>query len=236
MKYRLKPDTLTYACAGVGTACLLLRLWLLCDADGKGLLPHVHAGSILSWLLAGLAAAGLILLCIHDRRRYRAGREFLNTLGSGICALGFGIAAWCLLTGSSTILAVVCGILAIVSALCVGADALLQHQQRWVPALVYFPAIVFFLVFVLLQYQSWSGEPELQRYVFALLAAIFLMLTFYHRAAMAARAVGGKAYLYYSRAALLFCLGAIPGSSFAGFYCCMAVCILLDGCTPRKDA
>lgn len=234
MKQFSKPSVLTSLCAGLGFLCLLVRQWLLSTGiDEKGLLAASHPGRLLSWLLFGAAALAVLLAARH-RQVYRFAAAPLSAVSMFFLAAGYFIAAWQLFTGRGqavTTLSLVAGILGVLSGLCALAQALVLLRGSRPHGLLGCPSIVFFMVFLICRYWAWSNQPELQRYVFQMLAGVTLMLAIYYRTAVPVIKKGARIYLVMSRAALFLCLAAIPGSSYALLCGCSAVSIILDGLT-----
>jgi hypothetical protein len=114
--------------------------------------------------------------------------------------------------------------------------AFAMYRKLRLHPFIYCPPVLFLMFFLICRYQQWSGEPELLRYLFQMLAVIFLMFTAYHRAALESDKKGVRSYLILSRSAIFFCIAAIPGSAYSILYGCCAVALLLDGftATPRQ--
>jgi len=235
MKYLSKLPVLTGLCAGLGLICLCIRQWLLQGGtDEKGLLISGHPGIFLSVLIL---AAVVCLLCLSLRQRqvYRFNNSTLSIVSMLFSAIGYGYAAWKLLFSHAYPLYVVTGLLGIISVLCALFIAFSLFRKLRVHPLVYCPFVLFFLFFLICRYQQWSGEPELQRYLFQMLGVISLMMAAYHRAALAADKKGARNYLLLSRAAVFFCIAAIPGSAYGILYGCAAAAIILDGFTAKQQ-
>lgn len=234
MKSLSKLPVLTALCASLGLVCLCTRQWLLSTgADDKGLLTAWHPGMVLSLLLLA-AAVCMLCLALRERQVYRFNSSPLSIAGMLLFALGYGYAAWKLLSGSSQVLSVIAGVLGIISVLFSLIVAFALFRKIRLHPLVYCPFVLFYMFLLVCRYQQWSGEPELQRYLFQMLSVITLMLSAYHRAALAADKKGARSYLLVSRAAVFFCIAAIPGSAYGVLYGCAAVAIILDGFTASK--
>ena len=234
MKQLSKLPVLTALCTGLGLVCLFVRQWLLhSGTDEKGLLAAGHPGIFLSLLLL---TACLCVLCLALRQRqvYRFLSSPLSITSTVIFAIGYGYAAWRLLSSRGQPLSVIAGILGILSAVCALFIGFALFRRLRLHPLVYCPFVLFLMFFLVCRYQQWSGEPELQRYVFQMLGVVSLMISAYHRAALAADKKGVRIYLLFSRAAVFFCIAAIPGSDYGILYGCSAVAIILDGFTVSK--
>ena len=229
MKNFFNPGRLSVFCAFAGAVCLGLQQWLLGDADEKGLLIASHPARILSWVVV-LAVAVLIGYGLWGKvPRYTSPPVPLSGIGALICAVGFACAAWSLFSQKNSLLETPSAIGALICALCALAQGILRLQKKRPGSLLYLPAILFFLLFLLAQYRHWSAEPELQRYFFALAAHVCIMLSAYYRAAAEVGFKKSKNYLIFSCFGIFFCLSA--SADLWLFYVPMALYLLLDNCT-----
>lgn len=237
MKTISKSSVLTALCALGGFLCLLMRQWLLSSGiDEMGLVVTGHPGNVICWLLTAAAAVCLILAA-RRRPLCRFAPSPLSALTCLISAVGLAFAVPELLR-MGHFPAVAAAVLAVVSAACAIAIALSTWTQKRLHPLVFCPIVVFFMVFLLSRYSQWSGESELQQYFFPLTAGVCLLLSVYHRAALAEGKKPGRAYLLLSRGAVFLSLAAVPGDRFGLLYGCMAVALMLDGCiqcTPEEE-
>jgi len=98
---------------------------------------------------------------------------------------------------------------------------------------------VFLLLYLLSRYQSWSGNPQLQDYVFELLALVFLVLFSYQFAAFEAGMGSRRSQLITGLFVLLLWgpasfRGQVPGLYFSGaFWAVTNLCRLIP--PPEKD-
>ena len=231
MKYLSKLPVLTAICATLGLVCLCLRQWLLrTGIDDKGLFTAFHPGMIVSMLLLA-AALCVLVLALRQQQVYRFRNCALSIVSMVFFAIGYSSAAWKLLLGRAQTLSVIAGILGIVSAVCALCIAFALLRKIKLHPFIYCPAVLFLMFLLVCRYQQWSGEPELQQYLFQMLSVISLMISAYHRAALEADKKGARNYLLISRAAVFFCIAAIPGSVYGPLYGCCAVAIILDGFT-----
>lgn len=235
MKFLSKLPFVTALCTGLGLLCLCIRQWMFrTGVDDKGLLIIGHPGLLISWALLAVTVA-VLFLSLRERQVFRFSSTPLSITGTVFFTIGYGYASWQLLSSRAQVLSLVAGILGILSCLCALLAIILHCSKRHVHPFVYCPAVLFFLFFLVCRYQQWSGEPELQRYLFQTLCVIFLMLSAYHRAALAADRKGARIYLLFSRAAIFFCISAIPGSQYGVLYGCSAVALILDGFSVSKS-
>lgn len=234
MKHLSKLPVLTTLCASLGLVCLIVRQWLLSTgSDSKGLLIAGHPGIFLSWLFLA-AVVCLLRFSLRQRQIYHFSPTVLSAVSMLLFVIGYSVSAFQLLSTRAQTLSVIAGILAILSALCSLLLAFAMYRKLRLHPLVYCPSALFLMFFLVCRYQQWSGEPELQRYLFQMLSVVSLMFTAYHRAALEADRKGARPYLLLSRAAIFFCIAAIPGSLYGALYGCSAVALLLDGFTVKQ--
>lgn len=231
MKFLSKLPVLTVLCAILGLVCLYIRQWFLRAAiDSKGLLIPDHPGILLSCLLLVVA---ICILCfsLRARQTYHFSPTPLSATSMLFFAVGYGITGWQLLTNGTQPLSTIAGFCAVCSALGAVLLAFAMFRKLRLHPFIYCPPVLFLMLFLICRYQQWSGEPELHRYLFQMLAVIFLMFAAYHRAALESDKKGIRSYLILSRSAIFFSIAAIPGSSYGILYGCCAVALLLDGFT-----
>lgn len=230
MKLFSKPIAVTALCAGAGLIGLCLRQWLLSAAvDSKGMLTS-HPAVYLCWLPVAVVAVVLIL-CAASRSRCTLVPMPLRAVGAAFSALGLTVMGVQFATRMQGPPDIALCVLAIAGAICSTAEAWLIARRQRIPSFLYFPSILFFIVFLLLRYRQWSCEPELHLYFFQLTAAVGLMFSLYHKALLSEGDARCTRYLVFSRGALFFCICAIAGGSDSIFYGTMAVSLIFDGCT-----
>ena len=235
MKKNILPAALSSLSCTVGILCLAVRYWLLTSGvDQKGLLIPTHPGNALSWALAAVTVVTVAAFVLWKRPRCTTDRSPLALLG-GLCAMvAYGYMGIRLLF-AGTVWHTASAVLSLGSALCLAVDTALRLKGQRPSALLRCAPVLFYAVFLLCNYQLWTSQTQLQSYGFQLLALIFLMLTAYHRAAMAEAKKGSRRYPAVSCCSLFFCLAAIPGASNGLFYLFMALSTLLDGCRQAKE-
>ena len=73
-----------------------------------------------------------------------------------------------------------------------------------------FAIILFALTYVLmLSFQKWSADPQLQDYVISLMACLNLMMFAFHRASSDANEMNPKRTVFFSLCAAFFCLASL---------------------------
>lgn len=231
MKQLSKPSVSAAVFTAGGIAVMLLRFWLLRSGiDDRGLLVSGHLGCTLSYVIAIALPVALLVLMEKGKRNLRFSPSLFTAVGFFALAVGLGVAAWKLLASISLVMHTATGIFGIAGALCALVAGIYALRGFKTHPLFFCPGALFFACFLFCRYQQWSAEPELQMYVFQLLAAVLSMISLYQRSALGVNIGSGKMYLLWSRSAVLMCLAAIPGSQLPLLWIAMAVFFALDGC------
>lgn len=228
----------------LGLVGLVCRVWLFAGGtDEKGLLVPGHPGGIVSCIIAAGAVIGFILMFRDAPRKAKYRKLFpaSKAAAAGTAAAAVGI-CWSIvaLWGQDLQrLGVACGVLGFVA----GAALLLAAYARFRGARPNFllSALVamFLIIFLLSHYQSWSAEPEVQRYVFQLAALACLTLRFYLQAALDLKMGSVRALVTADLCAIPLCCLALPGSGDWVMYFGMVIFLSLslssmDLSKPRK--
>ena len=69
---------------------------------------------------------------------------------------------------------------------------------------------LYFMVFALYNYGTWSGDPQSLHFCYRALSVIALMLSFYYRAALDEKQKTWRIYIYATQCAVFFCFLALP--------------------------
>ena len=193
----------------MGLACLVGRRVLYATSvDGTGLLK---AGTPLEWGTYLLSALALALFAAASRQEEgRILPDSVTALGQLIGAVGIG---WTTLRYPGEmpgLLGNLWKILGIVSALCLIWSACCTAKGKTPHFLVLLAPCLFWLTHLIDNYRGWSGAPQLQSYLFALLATMAMALFTYYTAGSAAQV--GKRKTFAALAAGYFCIAAaLPG-------------------------
>ena len=242
MKKYLTPATLPWFTLVTGGIGIALRFWLLSSMDTNGLLKASHPAGILLCVLTSITAAVVIYGCLSLVEASKYGYNFppspISAAGEGILALGVLLACIFSLLDSRDTLSMVTAIAGLLSV----PMLLMCAFYRWKGTKPLFLLHGFICVFWILRlvslYRSWSPEPQLQYYIFHLLANIFLMLSCYQRTAFDAGAGNRKAHAITHLAAAFFCCVSIIGSTYWYLYGAGALWAITDLCRmtpmPKK--
>ena len=238
MKKLLKTDNLPYFTLGAGLTGFLLRLLLFTTGiDNKELFVAKHPANILLYILAATALIGVFLWAFPLKRTpvYRklfpaAKLPFIGCIAGSVGIFVTDLMEMLQKTDGVTIASFVVGLLAVGSLLYVGYCRLLGIHPGFL-----FRSIVsvYFVLHLVSQYRMWSAEPQLQNYLFQMLASIFLMFNAYHRATLDAGFGQRRWYVMSNQLALFFCCLSVIGDS-GFFYLCMGFWTYTESCSLKK--
>ena len=187
MKQFVKPKmipAIVAACGGVG---LVLRLELYASAlDEKNLLITGHPLDIALVGFTGAVMAFLVVALwpLYGSLRYADNFHASKAAAAGCVAGAVGMLLSVLLTKTQPdrLFAVwkIMGLLSAVCLLLTGWERLRGKQPNF---LLHGAVTVFWLVHLIYNYRGWSVEPQLQNYLFSLMASVgFLMFSYYQTA------------------------------------------------------
>lgn len=193
-----------------GIIGLALQSWLCSSADSRGLLPAFHISSVLSLLLLA-ATLGCCLFALSKTAPAAScgtlfPRSRLAAAGIAMGAIGMLISAFFApAAGILKLLTPICGALAggalLVTAYC-------RFQGLRPHCLLHSAVAVFLIVRTMACCQNWGSEPQLQSYLFPLLASLFLLIASYYRAELDVLPKNILRYGFFSQAALMCCLSS----------------------------
>lgn len=210
-----------------GLVCAGLR-WLLFrnHTDALGLLETGTPVETGVFLLTGLC---LVLFALAARRGW-AGENKLAAPGQMLGGLGIFLTA---LTHSGQMagpVGTLWKILGLVAGICLIVQGVCTLKKRKVPFLLPLAVCVFFLLHLIDNYRGWSSQPQLQKYLFDLLASLSLTFFSYCDAARKVSLGKPRTRIFSGLCAAYFCLAAIPGTpEFTVLYVLCALWALTDG-------
>lgn len=229
MKKSILLPGAAFGCAFLGLITWALRWRLLTTAvDEKGLLAAGHPLSAVCWILTALAVL-LTVLCFRKEPKTvcLAG----GTVSGVLRAVAMIVA--CVLFWNSDLLGKVAALAAAVTAV-VSLGSLVIKK---IPAAVLdIPMLVFFLLCLLSRYQVWSAEPELQRYCFALLALVCLMMATYQRSAVSLGMAKGRLFLGSGCLGVFFAFAAATDRGFAVLFLVLGTWMLTELASINTEA
>ena len=197
----------------MGLACQIGRWTLYRTAvDATGLLT---AGTPLEWGSYALSvlAIGLFAAAAGKLRETEVSSEpILAGLGQLIGGLGLGWTAVRYSGEMPGLLGIAWKILGIISAICLILSAFQSFQKKTPHFLALLAPCLFWLVHLIDNYRGWSGQPQLQSYLFALLSTMAMALFTYYTAAEAAQMGKPRLRVFAGLSAGYLCLAAmLPG-------------------------
>lgn len=221
-----------------GITALILRKVLYATAvDVKGLLLRSHPLSIALTVLT----LGVLIRIVLAVRKLDAADIYEDQYASGLpgaignVAAGAGILVT-VLTASPNMgnyLESVWRYLGLAAPVCFGVAAVARLLGKKPFFLLHVAPCLFYVLHIVNRYQLWSGNPQMQDYVFSLLGAMALMFFGFYTAAMEAECGSFRMRFGMGLAALYLCLGELARSSCPALYLSGALWVLMDLCSIR---
>lgn len=229
---------LTFVCGAVGAA---LQLWSLGTADEKGLLASGHIFQILLWILT-VALLGTLFfltrpLAQAPKYSFNFPPSIIAGIGGAVAAVGVLLTSLDTILGSGDPLSSLTAAVGLICAVSLALSGYSRWQGKRLNVVLHSVVCVYFLLLLICQYRLWSAEPQLQVYIFQLLATIFLMLGAYQRACFDGHMGNRKSYAFFRLAGAYFCFVAIPGSEIWFLYLAAMIWSVTDLCnlTPMTQ-
>ena len=221
MKQQNKQSLLILCPWILGFVAAFLRRALYIQAtDTKGLLIRNHPLAFALWAVVAFGAAWIVLTVwkLDGSNSYE--KNFGKTLPTGYLLLAGTIGIMVLFgtfssAGRVGMLLRVLGILCIPALIWGGID---RYRGKMPCFLVHVVLCLFLLLYTVSRYQLWSGNPQMQDYVFELLALLALTLFSYHCAAFETGTGNRRQQLATGLLAILFCGAALGRTDNAVFY------------------
>lgn len=233
MKHPFRFSILPYFTMGTGGIGLCLRLWLYSAIDEKGLLPVRHPAGILLYILSALTI-GVLFLATRELCHtpyHRNFRRIAETAGNLLGAVGLLLHA--LWHKQGNLVNIVCFIGTFLLLLV----AFFSSKKKVMPYQLGVAITVVLMVFTVTQCRAWGSIPEIQRYVFPLLASICLILTAYHRTKLAAKQNKRTTLAFFSQCALFLCCLSLNTNPTLYFgMACWAAVQLFPCYQPKKES
>ena len=198
--------------AALGAVLLMLRIWLYAVAvDEKGLLISGHPLDLAVWAVAAVCLAVAVLAVL------RHPQVSAPTVGT-VAALGdvaFAVTIAVTVLSMEQPMTLVEKLRMAMGWLCVpglGYTAYCRFRSKPVFFGGFAVVCVFFALYLVSSYQLWSSDPQLQNYVFAMLACVTLTVFAYQNAAFAVDMGNEKIWLAAGLLAVCFGIGAVQCS------------------------
>lgn len=240
MKNLLKSQNLPLlAVVPGGIGFILRRLLYTIAVDQKNLIPFGHPLEILLWLVS-IAAVVLVVAAVRkldgsDRYEDNFGASPVSTVGAAALAAGIFITVWssgAAVTGLEKA-RILLGYLS-VAALAVIAVCRWQGKQPFF--LLHTVVCIFFALHMVTCYRGWSGNPQLQDYVFTLFASIGLMLTAFYHAAFEVGSGKRRMQLGISLLTAFSCLVALSRTDNVVMYLAGGIWAVTNLCHPTSTS
>lgn len=206
----------------LGGVAAILRFFLYNPAHSSGLLPHRHPLHSLSLAIAALA---LITIGYFVRNLAGDGSYEANFPLSRNRAQSSFLAGLVLLPVISRALGHaadpldwVCAILGYTACGLLLATAYFQLNRKKPHFLLYFGICLFLVCHMVCKYRSWSGNPQVEDYIFSVFACVFLTLFAYQKTVFSADGGKRRMTLFTGLMAMFFCAAALVGPDDGQFY------------------
>lgn len=228
MKFSEKVNGFLPLVAGLGFLGGLVRLLQnLLARDDRGLLVRGH---FLTWAVMLVLAGTVVLVALAVWKRDGSKEYGCNFTPSSWATLGcLAAMAGCLVTVLTTTADDTAGMVwKTLGMIAVGLLPIwgwFRCRGQKVPTLCPLGVCLFFLSHLVVNYRSWSADPQVMDYLFDLLAAISLMLFCYYTAAFSAGIGSRRMLLATGMLSVALSLMALSVSQWPWLYlggCCLA--------------
>ena len=210
MKDSLRRIAFPWFAILAGVIGLALQSWLLSSAGDRGLLPSPHVATSVCLLLlaATLEVCLLAILKVSPTDNYTElfPQSPVAAAGTAIAAIGMLLSAFSM--PASGILKLLTPITGILAGICLLVTAYYRFKGLQPNCLFHSAVAVFFIIRTMACCQSWGSEPQLQTYLFPLLAALLLLIASYYRAELDVMSKSTRWYIFFSQGALMCCLSS----------------------------
>lgn len=235
MKKRSTAVLLPLLILSLGVLGAILRgLLYATGIDSRGLLVDFHIYHILLGILTVLTGACLVFLTRDLKQAGKYGfnfpRSMVGSVGSAAAAVGFAVSSVRLLLAGAQGIAALSAVLGLASAGILGFLAYNRFRGNQPSSVFSMVLCVFLMVRLVYCYRLWSADPQLQDYIFALLANTGAMLACYFNAAFAIDEGKRRVHTLLHLAAVYCAVVCLPLSGDVIFYLSVAVWMFTDLC------
>lgn len=223
MKNLMKSKNLPYFAVGCGAVGFLLRWMLYAFAvDQKNLLPVMHPLEVLLWLLT----AAVVVRIVLSVRKLDGSNRFVDNFRPSVTAAAGHVlaAAGILLTmllnepGMGGALGRLWTFFGWVSVPCMVLAGVCRMQGKRPFFLLHMAACLFLVFHIVNHYQAWSGNPQLQDYVFHLFGCAVLMLFAFYQASFDVGSGRRRMQLATGLLAVYLCCVALSAGDYPFLY------------------
>ena len=229
MNFSLRRIVFPWFALFTGVISMALQSWLLSSVNIRGLLPADNVAGVISMLLLAITLGVCLLVlrkagpatdygALFPRSPIAAGGTAIA--GAGMLISVFSLPASGILGLLTPIFGALAGGALLVTAYC-------RFQGLRPHCLLHGVVIVFFIVRTMACCQAWGAEPQLQLYLFPLLASLFLLIAGYSRAELDVMPKNSRRYALLSQGALMCCLSSAAHSQGL-FYSSAALWLAAD--------
>lgn len=216
---------------GCGAAAGIFRMRLLGNGlDEKGLLVPGNPLNYAIWaVVIGYLAVMLVLA-----RGLGANGTFAEAVPACKLRAGLGAAGGVLLIAESVRVVgtqKVAGILGLLAGACMVVTGALRWSGKRPSPLFHCVVCLFFTIRLILGFQSWGADPQLQDYALQLLACVGLMLFAFHRTSCDAEIISRKRTVFFGLAAVFFCVASLSDETAPLFYAASGLWAIGAGCS-----
>lgn len=236
-----KPSFLPCIALIFGAAAFGLRKCLYAFAvDQRGLLVSGHPLTYGLWAVVLLCAAFLLWqVRKHSVCEYSFAPSAAAAAGSTLLAVGLLMTVLHHTPSGTGTIALLWKILGFLSAPALTWAGISRRKGQKPFFGVHGLLCLFLLVHMICRYQVWSGNPQLQDYIFQLLAAISLTLFSYYCAAFEADMGSPRMHLGTGLLAVLLCTVALSEKEYRLLYLCGLVWVFAELCArnplPKEE-
>ena len=223
MKNRKKGPGLPLAMVVLGNFAMVLRRQLYVTAvDHKGLLLRGTTLEILLLALTGVALALIFLGLKNDRGGSGYDENFSASVPAGLGHVAAATGIFTMVRGTvfgmPGYMGLLWQLLGMAAPVCLVLAGILRILGKKPFFLLHVVPCLFLLVHTVGNYQIWSSNPQMQDYLFALLAILALILFAHHTATFEAGLGNRKMVLGAGLAADYLCLAEMGWTDYPGFY------------------
>lgn len=225
-----------------GCIVLIMRFALYTMENQSGLLPARHPLYLASLILAAVTALVLAVFCLRLKgsNDYQKNFPFSRPRAQGSFLAGllmFPMATGIYATAATT-LELIWAVLAAGAGICLIASGYLQLKGEKPHFLLYVVICLFYVCHMVCSYQTWSGNPQVEDYMFSLFGCIFLSLFAYQKAAFSVNLGSRRMLIFSGLMAAFFCLSSLTGADNSRFFAASGIWAISNLCVidpPREQ-
>lgn len=236
MKKNLNPTALPPLILGLGGLGLSLRAWLYgTGLDASNLLIKGHPAGMLLWPVCLIALGLLAWQCRNFTGQAKHSVLFPKSLPAAIgcwaAAVGILITALGDLMEHRDLLHILCSIMGLVSFPALIYAGYCRMKDLRPSFLLHTAVCIFFALRLACMGRDWSSEPQIQDFLFQLLAHVSLMLSAFYRACFDQNIGKRPTFVFFNLLAVFSCCLAIPASGLSLLYLTTGFWIYTNLCT-----